>query len=159
MAIVSIGDLLDCVGAFEERLEKYYAAVRDKSQDNNVRLLTYHLSRHRGHLQRALNEFNSDEIERIRKTKLNPDVEFHPEEAFHVLKTAPRDVKGQKILKAASGYYAELADVYKKALQQSVNTDAEAFVQGLICMEEWDISILKKMTAMDCFSKKKSKEG
>ena len=159
MAIVSIGDLLDCVAAFEERIEKYYAAIRDESQDNNVRLLTYHLSRHRGHLQRALNEFNSDEIERIRRTKLNPDIEFRPEEAFHVLKTAPRDVKGQEILKAAAGYYAELAGVYKKALQQSVSIDARALIQGLIGMEEWDISMLKKMTAMDYFSKTDSNEG
>ena len=54
MAIVSIADLLDRASQFEERLEKYYAAIRDESEDNGVRLLTYYLARHRQHLQDAI---------------------------------------------------------------------------------------------------------
>ena len=90
MAIVSIGDLLDRAGAFEERLEKYYAALRDASKDDGVRLLTYYLSRHRRHLQGVLKDFSAGEIERIRSVRLKYDIEFHPEKEFHLIETSPQ---------------------------------------------------------------------
>jgi len=151
MAIVSIGDLLDRAGAFEERLAEYYAAIRDASKDDGVRLLTYYLSRHRRHLQQALKDFSAGEIERIRRVRLKYDIEFHPEREFHLMETPPREVKGQELLEAAAGYDTELISLYKKILQQPLNEEATAFVESLIHVEERDIVMLKKMVAMDYF--------
>ena len=151
MAIVSIGDLLDRAGASEERLEKYYAALRDASKDDGVRLLTYYLSRHRRHLQEVLKDFSAGEIERIRSVRLKYDIEFHPEKEFHLIETSPREVKGQALLEAAAGYDAELISLYQKILRQPLNPEATAFVESLIRVEERDIVMLKKMLAMHYF--------
>lgn len=150
MAIVSIGDLLDRAGASEERLEKYYAALRDASKDDGVRLLTYYLSRHRRHLQEVLKDFSAGEIERIRSVRLKYDIEFHPEKEFHLIETS-REVKGQALLEAAAGYDAELISLYQKILRQPLNPEATAFVESLIRVEERDIVMLKKMLAMHYF--------
>ena len=71
MAFESIGDILDKASEFENRLENYYAAIRDESQDNGVRLLTYYFSKHLNHLKKALESFDTDKIGRIRKIKRN----------------------------------------------------------------------------------------
>lgn len=151
MAIVSIGDLIDRAAEFEKRLEKYYAAIRDESQNDGVGLLTYYLSRHRRHLQHALDEFSPTKISRIRNVKLKYDIEFHSEKDFPLMKTPPQDVKGQELLEAAVGYDTELVSLYKKILQQPLSADAKSLFETLIRIEERDIVMLKKMIAMNYF--------
>ena len=151
MAFVNIGDLLARASTFEERLEEHYAAIRDETKDDGVRLLTYYLSRHRRHLQEALNDFSASEIELIRRVKLKYDIEFRPEKEFHLMKTPPQDVKGKELLEAAAGYDTELISFYKKILQQPLGTEATALVESLIRVEERDIVMLKKMLAMHYF--------
>jgi hypothetical protein len=151
MAFESIGDLLDKASEFESRLEKYYAAIRDESQDNGVRLLTYYFSRHRNHLNKALEGFDADKIGRIRKIKLKYNVEFDPEKAFHLLKTPPKDVKGQELLETSVEYDAELVSLYKKILKQPIGPEATVMVENLIRVEEKDIVMIKKMIAMNYF--------
>lgn len=151
MAFESIGDLLDRAGEFETRLERYYAAIRDESQDNGVRLLTYYLSRHRRHLQQALNGLNPGKVGHIRRIKLKYDIDFHLEKAFHLIKTPPCDIKGTELLEAAVSYDEELVKLYKNILQQPLSTEASVFIETLIRVEEKDIVMLKKMIAMDYF--------
>ncbi|HEB30244.1 MAG TPA: hypothetical protein ENI15_05135 [Spirochaetes bacterium] len=151
MAFKSIGDLLEKAGEFEIRLERYYAAIRDESQDNGVRLLTYYLSRHRRHLQQALNGMDHDKIEHIRKIKLKYDIDFQPEKAFHLITTSPSDIRGKGLLEAAASYDEELVELYKDVLQHPLNTEASVFIETLIRIEEKDIVMLKKMIAMNYF--------
>lgn len=151
MAIINIEDLLDRAREFEVRLEKYYASIRDESQDNGVRLLTYYLSRHRRHLEEALSDYNPEELSRIGGVKLKYDIEFYPEKAFHLMKTPPQEVKGRELLEAAVGYDTELVDLYKKILEQPLSTEAAVLIESLIRLEERDIVMLKKMIAMNYF--------
>jgi hypothetical protein len=95
MAITSLGELLDRARQFEDRLEKYYAAIRDRSRDNGVRLLTYYLSRHRRHLQQALKSFTPERIARIKSIKLKYDIVFYPEKEFTLMQTSPEEVRGE----------------------------------------------------------------
>ena len=151
MAIVSIEDLLDRASQFEERLERYYAAIRDESKDNGVRLLTYYLSRHRRHLQEALSNFKQEEISRIKKIKLKYNIEFYPEREFKLIKTPPQEVRGEELLEAAVGYDLELITLYKSILKQPLIQEAAGLMESLVRMEEKDIVMLKKMIASHYF--------
>jgi hypothetical protein len=151
MAFESIGDILDRAAEFESKLERYYAAIRDESQDNGVRLLTYYFSRHRNHLADALKGFDSGKIQRIRKVKLKYNVDFDPEKAFHLLKTSPKEVRGMELLETAVEYDEELVALYKKLRDQPIGPEAIVLVESLIRVEEKDIVMIKKMIAMNYF--------
>jgi hypothetical protein len=151
MAFVNIGDVLERAREFEERLEKYYAAIRDESQDNGVRLLTYYLSRHRRHLQQAVDEMEPELVEHINKVRLKYDIDFSPEKAFHVMKISPTEVKGNELLDAAVGYDQDLIGLYRQVLEHPLSTEAKVFIETLIRTEEKDIVMIKKMIAMDYF--------
>ena len=151
MAFESIGDILDKAAEFENKLEKYYAAIRDESQDNGVRLLTFYFSRHRKHLTNALKGYDADKIARIRKVKLKYKIDFDPEMAFHLLKTPADQVRGQELLETSVEYDEELVALYKKILDQSIGQEATILVESLIKVEEKDIVMIKKMIAMNYF--------
>ena len=149
--IVNIAELLKRAGEFEERLGAYYAAIRDESSDNGVRLLTYYLSRHRRHLQEALRNFDPSALEQVRRIKLKHDVEFQPEKDFPLMSIPPAQVKGKDILEAAVKYDTTLVDLYRKILRQPLHPAASEILESLIRVEERDIVMLKKMIAMDYF--------
>ncbi len=151
MAIVSIGDLLDRAGEFEARVEKYYTNLRDETEDNGVRLLTYYLSKHRRHQARAIEGFTAHEVEQIRQIKLMFDIEFHAGKEFHVIDTPPQEVKGETLLDAAVEYDMALVVLYKKILEQPLSPQATLLFDSLIGLEEQDIIMLKKMLAMHYF--------
>lgn len=148
MAGTTIGELLDRVVSFEARLDTFYAEIRDHSPDNDVRFLSYYLSRHGYRLQAALGALTPSLLNAVRSAPLDKRVAFSPEEAFHALTTPPAKVKRRDLLDAAMRYDAELAGVYRKILQNTGDSDVTAVVEGLILMEERDIIILKKIQAM-----------
>jgi hypothetical protein len=151
MAFVNIGDLLERARDFEERLEGYYAAIRDESQDNGVRLLTYYLSRHRRHLEQALEGMETNLIEHINKVRLKYDIDFSPEKSLHIMKIDPTKVKGNELLEAVIGHNQELINLYKQILEHPLSNEARVFIETLIRTEEKDIVMMKKMRAMDYF--------
>lgn len=147
MAIVSVGDLLDRAAAFEQELEEYYTVIRDVGTNEGVKLLTYHLSKHRRHLQEALKDFSDDNIALIRSIKLKFNIEFK----LKIDKAAPEDLKGQDLLEAASHYDAELIHLYKEIIQQPLSPEATTLFETLIRIEETDIVMIKKIIAMNYF--------
>ncbi len=147
MAIVSVGDLLDRAAAFERELEEYYTVIRDVGTNEGVKLLTYHLSKHRRHLQEALEDFSNDKIALIRSIKLKYDIEFK----LKIDKADPEDIKGQGLLEAASNYDAELIHLYKEIIQQPLSPEATTLFETLIRIEERDIVMIKKIIAMNYF--------
>ncbi len=149
--IVDIADLLDRAQEFEDKLERYFAALRDQSQDNGVRLLTYYLSRHRRHLQEALDNVSAAGVTRVRGIKLKHDVEFHPEKDFHIMEKPPDQVKGKDVLEAAVAYDEQLVNLYKSILYQPLPKEATELLESVIRIEERDIVMLKKMIAMNYF--------
>ena len=151
MSIVTFGELLDRAAEFERRLERYYAALRDETEDSGVRLLTYYLSRHRWHLREALESLSPEQVARIREIRLKYDVPFHPESDFHLMKTPSKEVRGRPLLEAAVGYDEQLVKLYKSIIDQPLRDEARGFLEALIRLEEKDIVMLKKMIAMDYF--------
>jgi len=149
--IVDMADLLDRAREFEDRLEGYYATLRDQSQDNGVRLLTYYLSRHRRHLQEALGDIDAADLARIRAIKLKHDVEFHPERDFRIIAVPVEEVKGKDVLEAAVDYDGALVGLYQTILNQPIYEEAAELLRSLIRIEERDIVMLKKMIAMNYF--------
>ena len=149
--IVDFADLLDRAQEFEDKLGRYYATLRDQSQDNGVRLLTYYLSRHRRHLQEALENVEAAELVRIRSIKLKYDVEFHPAKDFHIMSLPPEQVRGKDVLEAAVEYDATLVKLYKSILNQPLPEEAADLLESIIRIEERDIVMLKKMIAMNYF--------
>lgn len=151
MAIVTLGNLLDRAAEFEERVERYYASIRDSSENNGVRLLTYYLVRHRRHQEQGLKGLDSSQREHIRAIEIKHDIPFVPEKVFHFLDTPPEAMTGDRLLKAAVTYDDLLIELYQSILQQSLIDEARNVLEALIRIEERDIVMIKKMIAMDYF--------
>ncbi|MBT3274810.1 MAG: hypothetical protein HN368_16765, partial [Spirochaetales bacterium] len=82
MAIVNIGDFFGRALEFEEKIERYYAEIRDQTGSDGVRLLTYYLCRHRRHVEQVLKDFDSSVVTKVQEVKLKYDIEFSPEQEF-----------------------------------------------------------------------------
>ena len=151
MAIVNIGDLFHRAENFEHRIERYYARIRDETENGGVRLLTYYLARHRRHLEQVLKDFDKKVVEKVRNVQLKYDVEFSSEQAFSLFETDPKMVTSDELLSVAAAYDSELINLYKKVLEQPIGEDATMVFENLVRVEERDIVMIKKMTAMHYF--------
>ena len=151
MTILSVGELIKRAKKFEIRIEKYYAAIRDETEDSGVKLLTYYLCRHRRHIRHALEDFDSREVAKICAELLMYAVEFKPEKKFHVLNIKPHDIKGHELIECAITYNEDLIKLYKNIIKQPISKEAKLFFESLVCIEEKDIVMLKKMLAMHYF--------
>lgn len=149
--IVSFKQLIERALEFEEQLENYYIEIRDTTQNEGVRLITYYLSRHRRRLQRAIDNLEKNTREHLFKITFKYDIEFTPEKDFHPLNKPIPDITGQDLLEAAANYDLQLVALYKKILAQPMNPEASSFVESLIRMEEKDVVMLKKMIATHYF--------
>lgn len=151
MTILSIGELLKRAGEFENRVEQYYAAIRDRTEDSGVRLLTYYLCRHRRHIMQALDDFDHDEAEKVCEELLMYAVEFHPEKRFRVLDIEPGDIRGRELIECAIRYNEDLIRLYENIVGQPISSEAKLLLESLICIEQKDVVMLKKMLAMHYF--------
>ena len=151
MAIVTVKELLDRASDFEKRLEQCYADIRDNSTDNGVRLLTYYLARHRRHLDQALSQLPAEAIRHVQKVEVKYDIDFHPEQDFHVIDTPATEIAAKELLECAVGYDEQLVQLYESLLGQPIGEEATEFVGALIRLEEKDLVMLKKMLAMNYF--------
>lgn len=151
MAITSIGDLLGKASTFEEHLQERYAVLRDTTTDEGVRLLTYYLAKHCRRLEKALTEFGSAKIAKIREIKLKYDVDFDPERTFAILRVPAEEVRGPALLDAVVQHDAGLIELYGKIMEQPLGDEAKALFESLIRVEERDIVMHKKMIAMNYF--------
>ncbi len=151
MAIVNIGDLFQRAEDFEHRIERYYARIRDDTENSGVRLLTYYLARHRRHLEQVLDDIDTKVVAKVRNVKLKYDIDFSPEQAFALFETEPKEVSSDALLEVAAAYDGELIDLYKKILDQPIGEDAKSIFEHLVKVEERDIVMIKKMTAMHYF--------
>ncbi len=147
MAFISIGNILDKAADFEKALEKYYIEIRDNTPNNGVKLLTYYLSRHRRHLQDALDNLDIADLNNIRKVKLKYEVGYYFEKEFHPMKTPVTDISGNELLESAVEYNNKLISLYKKIQDQPIPEGTRNFIGSLISIEQKDIVMLKKTMA------------
>jgi hypothetical protein len=132
-------------------MEAYYAAVRDLATDNNVRLVTYFLARHRRHQEMATSSASPDAIRRLRKAKPAENVPVDIIGHFSIPAADPRIITGRELLEAALHYNSQLLTVYRALLRQSLPDDAAAVVEALISIEDRDILMLRKMLTIHYF--------
>ncbi len=151
MASVTINELLGRARKFEHRLEQFYAKLRDETEDNGVKLLTYYLSRHRDRLERAIESLDPGQLNRIREVRLKVDIPFDPAAEFQISDKPIAEIRGHELLSAAVDHDARLVALYKAILGQPVGEETTRFVEGLVSLEEKDIVMLKKMIAMNYF--------
>ena len=151
MAYSSIEELINSVSAFEEKLTDYYASMRDQTENNGVKLLTYYLGRHRNHLNKAMEDLDKEAVKQIKKIKIKYDIEFKMGKDFPLLKKPPKEIDSKELLESAVEYDLQIIDLYKKIIQQSLSGEAKLFFENCIKIEEKDIVMLKKMIAMNYF--------
>lgn len=151
MAIVTVGELLDRAEGYETRLEGYYVQIREQSQNNGVRLLTYYLSKHRRRLRSALGDLNPADLQRIRRIELKYGDDATLSGEPRPMETSPSDVTGEELLASAVDHDSLLIAMYKRIRQHQLIAEAQAFFDALIRVEERDIVMLKKMLAVHYF--------
>jgi len=146
--IDTLGKLLDRALEFNSELERRYAAIRDESPDNDARLLTYCLCRHRRDLQKALKALDPELMGRVRDSGLERDAEFHPETEFLLIKTPPNEVKAHILIEAVIECGLGLISLYRSVLRQPFAPDVTGFIERLIDGEERNVAMLEKMLAI-----------
>ncbi len=151
MAIVDVGDLFRRAESFEHRIERCYARIRDETESNGVRLLTYYLARHRRHLEQVLKDFDDDVVARVRAVKLKYDITFPPERDFALLDADPKSISSAELLEAAAEYDEALIELYRSILKQPIGEEATLVFEHLVKAEERDVVMIKKMAAMNYF--------
>ena len=151
MSIVTIDELFQRAQSFEEKLESFYERIRDESDDNGVRLVTYYLARNRRHLQRVLDDFKPDDVAKVKNVQLKYDVEFLPDKVLNVTAIDPKSIKARHLLEIAADYDTALIGLYKSILKQPIGEIAASLLESLLKVEERDVVMIKKMIAMDYF--------
>lgn len=149
MPASSIGDLLDRIQEVEISLNRFYARVRDETNDASVKLLTYYLSKHRNHINGIFREFKPDAALSIRKNELEKDILYHPSSALILMDIPAGEITKKQLIKIAICRDSQLIDVYRRLLAQDLSGEAKRFVKCLIQAEEIDILKLTQMSEME----------
>lgn len=151
MAIVTVGDILDTLQEFDNRLEAYYADLRDRAEHDGVRLLTYYLVRHKRHLPKVLGALSKEQLGRIRKTPLKlEETGFVVDKCFEG-RTLPSDVSGDAVLDTAIQFVEMLIGFCRRVSERPLGAEATGFFKDLVKIEEKDIVELKKTKATHYF--------
>lgn len=151
MATATVGELLDRGRECETRIMEYYEAIRNRSSDNDVRLLTYSLVRHRRQQAKALAGLAADILRPLSKMELEFVGSGDPAEGFRVPAFAPETIKGKELVGAAVDYDGAWVALYRSILARPVEDDARAVLESFLRMEERDIALLKKILSMHYF--------
>ena len=151
MVIITVGELLDRCLAFETRRMAYYAAIRDRSADNGVRLLTYFLARQGRRLQHVLDDLAPSLLQQLRKVELKFDVPLPGVSGLRLPDLLPETNPGDALLNAALTYDGEMVSFYKALRAQSFNEEVTEVLEALIQGEEGDRVMLKKILDMHYF--------
>jgi len=151
MAIVDIDELFRRAESFEHRVERCYACIRDETENNGVRLLTYYLARHRRHLEEVLSDFDDAVVARVRAVKLKYDIVFPPDRVFPLFEADPKAVGSSALLDAAAEYDEALIGLYRSILKQPIGEEASLVFENLVKVEERDVVMIKKMAATNYF--------
>jgi hypothetical protein len=125
--------------------------LRDRSEDNTVRLLTYYLARNRRRMQQVFADFDAQALDQVRSIEMRETVPLFSDEEFQAFMTTPEDTQGGDLLRAAIAHNEHLVRYYALLLKEPMTVDAALLLQNLSRIEESDIAVLKKMVAMHYF--------
>ncbi|MHC4502562.1 MAG: hypothetical protein ACYTFI_04580 [Planctomycetota bacterium] len=149
MSVTTLGDMLDRVEDFEQRLVALYSSVRDGTTNDGTRLLTYYLARHRRHLPAALKSCTSTQIEEIRRTPLKYDgPDFEPRALLDRVEL-PASATANEVLDTAVALVQTLTAVYRWMAYRQLGDEASLLFNSLLKIEETHLVELKKIRAVD----------
>jgi hypothetical protein len=143
---VTMGDILHQLAAVDQKIEDYYATVRDESSDNNVRFCTYFLRRQQRSLLSKLAALELDGDAKSSVLTKGPDVST--KRLFPSLLTPPEHVTEIDLLKSAVTYEKGLMEVESELSDQSPAPKIVEFLTTLVESSKRDISMLNKVIAM-----------
>lgn len=147
----SLGEFLDQVLDVETRREAYYAQIRDRSSDNNVRMLTYYLARHCRHQTIAFENILPETLQQARAAELNTIASFNPAPGSGFCDQAPDAIDGVELVENALAYNRHLLSLYRLINGQSTDEAVRSVISALSELEENDILMLKKMLRIHYF--------
>ncbi len=150
MAIITIKDVLEHAEQFEQMLADYYSSISEKTTREGVRLLTDYMSRHRIHIEAALEKIPEPQVKQI----LSERVRYEPIGAdMHTIEASqlPSNATASQVLDTAITFDESLINLYRQVLQQTNDEQIRLFFESLLHAEERDEIELKKMKAMDYF--------
>lgn len=151
MSVVTVGEMIDRAKTFEEKLERYYADLRDRATKDGVRLVTYYLARRKQHLPQTLRDYPAGQLERIRQTPFKYDeADLDLEKCFDG-KDLPSDTDAERLFEVAIEFVDQLIAFYRHLSEQQLGKDVQGLFGSLLKIEEKDIVELKKMRAMHYF--------
>jgi hypothetical protein len=145
MAFATVGAMLDYAKEFESTLEAFLADVRDRAANDNVRLLTYYLSRFKRHIAGTLDLFTTDQLVVMREVPLKSiDSEFVVSRCFDGTYLS-REATADELLETA----IELTDIilcfYQWLINQPANGVGAGVFEQLAAKEEKNIQNLRAL--------------
>lgn len=153
MKILTLGDFLDRELAFRKRLNAYYAKIRDRTEDNGIRLLTYHLGRDRGRHAIALSNLPRETIDHARKAAFVGEEPFDPKVERRLPAFDHATVTGNDLLEDAVSRQSRQALRYRILLTQFSDEAVRIVLAALVHVKERDIDLMKKMQTMHYFDR------
>ncbi len=145
---ITLKEILDRQQVQENRIEVCCAALRDRTPDVNVRLLTYYLARRRQHQERAIGRRSAASIRQALSAVIDEEV-LPPGPVFPNI--TGEDTEGGGLAKHALRHARALLALYRALLKGAPNDDAVSILNALIESEERDISTLRKLLASHYF--------
>jgi len=145
---ITLREILDRQQVQENRIEICCAAIRDRTPDVNVRLLTYYLARRRKHQERAFGNLPAKSVRQALATAVDAEA-LPPGPVFPNL--TDEDAEGGGLARTALRHARALIVLYRTLLELSPNDDAVTVLNALIESETRDISVLRKLLASHYF--------
>jgi hypothetical protein len=149
---MTVGEIFRDIEQFEDRLQQYYAEVRDKTREDDLRLLTYYLATRRRHTKKAFTSVSEATGARVKDTRLEDGPGFEAEHGRAILGLSPESVGAVELLNMAVDHCREQIGLYGTLTELWPDGDeARDILVRLKELEEADIKIMRDMIKMDYF--------
>lgn len=151
MSILAIKDTLELAEEFERRLEAYYADLRDRAENDGVRLLTQYLARHTRRVAKALEDYEAAELRRMECIPVKCNIApFDPKSIF-AGKRLPDTVKAEEVLDQALEFSAHLNSFYQSLMKLPLGSGPRELFECLHGMAVRDGKELSKIKNINYF--------
>jgi len=131
MAIITIKNVLEHAEQFEKMLADYYANLSENTTREGVRLLTDYMSRHRIHIEAALEKIPESQVKQI----LSERVRYEPQGAdIHTIEASQlsSNATAAQVLDAAITFDESLITLYRQVIRQTNDEQIRLFFESLI---------------------------
>ena len=151
MAEATVGSMLDSAKEFETVLVDFLRDLRDRVKNDNTRLLTYYVARHKRHIEAIARMFPPEKLEEIRRIPLKAiNSRFISERCFQGTYLAS-DASARELLDTAIELIDVLLCFYEWLAGQPAQKGADELIDSLINVEEKGLRDLKNLVEKHVF--------